>query len=74
MATIRNIYFQEDVEIELKKEQNISGLINNLLRKHYQETNHKTMTYEQKLQRIKELELKLEFEKKMELLKNEAGN
>jgi len=66
MATIRNIYFQDEVEQKLKGEANISGLINSLLREHFKNANIKEMTYEQKQIRIKELEIKIEAMKKLE--------
>lgn len=62
------IYISDENFDKLKGE-NASALINDMITRHFQEVNHKSMTYEQKIQRIKELELKLEFEKKLEELK-----
>jgi len=37
MAKIRTIYFQEDVDLLLKNAGNVSGLINDLVRRHFHE-------------------------------------
>jgi len=70
----RYIYLSDELNNKLKQEKNASGLIQSLLTEHFRKNDVKQMTYEEKLLKIKELEAKLEFEKKVEAIHNENSN
>ena len=74
MATVRNIYFQDEVEQKLKGEANISGLINSLLREHFRKSEAKAMTPEERELEIKRLEIKIEAKNKLKELENAGTN
>jgi predicted aspartyl protease len=53
---------------------NASALVNELLQEHFQSTEIKTMTPEQRAQRIAVLEIEIEAERKVRELENAAKN
>ena len=55
MAIIKNIYFQDDVGSKLKELDNVSGLINKLLRDYFKIKDNENISIEE---RKKELEIK----------------
>ena len=74
MSFVRNIYFQDDLTEYLKKEENVSGLINELLRKHFNSTDINKMDKEQLENWIAIKKAKIEYEKKMEEINERIDN
>ena len=70
MAIVKNIYFQDDIAENIKEVENLSKLINELLRDHFKTTVEKQLTPEELDKKIALLEIQVEANKKIEELKN----
>ena len=66
------IYFKEDIEAKLKNEDNMSSLIDKLLREHYQKVDNpfEGLSEEQLKKELKIVELKEKFNKDWAAIQN----
>ena len=70
----QKMLYLSDENFDKLKGINASALVNELLNEHFQRSDVKTMTPEQRAFRIKELEIELEAVNKLEALKNANQN
>jgi hypothetical protein len=70
MTNSRHVYIYDDVEEKLKKEENVSALINRLLREHFAKNSIDTLTLEQKEKLLEIKRIELEAHKKIAEVQN----
>lgn len=70
MGKPKYIYFNDEVAEKLEKVKNMSGLINDLLMKHFQKLDPKNMSPEELDNYIQKKKLEEEYKRKLEELKN----
>ena len=75
MTNSRHVYIYQDNEDNLKKEENVSALINQLLREYFKSKDSNVqmhnMSIEEAQKRIEILKIEIEAERKIKELKNE---
>ena len=70
MARIRNIYFNNKIEEQLKKEENVSALINKLLSEYYKTKFFEDLTQEELKQELEIIRMKEKMEKQIKEIRN----
>lgn len=74
MGKARYIYFDDEINEMLGKENNKSALINRLLKEHYEKTELKMMSREQLAIELKKAQIREEMEIKIKEVENGQAN
>lgn len=72
MAAVKNVYFYDEVYENLKHEENVSKLINQLLRDYFKTKEIKTLTLDEISNRLKILDIQEEAIQKVKEIENGA--